>query len=75
MGRVFRLGIDRWAKALEEHQLIFEAALAARRGGGNQSIETTFAQKPFFLPGRQLEPISIVFSTAQPILRPKDIGE
>ena len=28
MGRVFRLGIDRWAKALEEHQLIFEAALA-----------------------------------------------
>jgi hypothetical protein len=32
-------------------------------------------KKPFFFPGRQLEPFSIVFSTARPMLRPKDTGE
>ena len=32
-------------------------------------------KKPFFFPGRQLEPFSIVFSTARPMVRPKDTGE
>ena len=32
-------------------------------------------KKPFFFPGRQLEPFSIVFSTARLMLRPKDNGE
>ena len=64
-----------WAKALEEHQLIFEAALARDSEVASNLLKSHLRKSLFFSHGRQLEPFSIVFSTARPMLRPKDIGE
>ncbi|MCH1468813.1 MAG: FCD domain-containing protein [Planktomarina sp.] len=48
MRRVFKLGIDRWAKALEEHRLIFEAALARDAEVATNLLKTHLRKSLFF---------------------------